>query len=112
MLNWQLLHRLLYYVAHTGVCLSGQKGRTVNPLAYAYAGSNPAAPIRNLPKVIVNPSKMILRIHRCASPMITFYHQRNFLLNFSPDHALDHRQPIYGASSHSNIFNLPIISPV
>lgn len=30
---------------HLGVCRSGQTGRIVNPLAYAYGGSNPSAPI-------------------------------------------------------------------
>ncbi len=32
------------WLAYTGVYLSGQKGRTVNPLAYAFVGSNPTAP--------------------------------------------------------------------
>ena len=31
-----------------GVYPSGQRGRAVNPLAFAYAGSNPAAPILTL----------------------------------------------------------------
>ena len=31
-----------------GVCPSGQRGRAVNPLAYAFEGSNPSAPNRVL----------------------------------------------------------------
>src|SRR5690606_36022788 len=36
-----------YPRSRLGVCQSGQLGRTVNPLALAYTGSNPVAPTLN-----------------------------------------------------------------
>ncbi len=53
-----------------GGFLSGQRGRAVNPLAYAFAGSNPAPPIFSAP--FGSPNRFLERSVRPSGPTLAF----------------------------------------
>src|SRR6202022_1835123 len=78
---------------------SGQTGRTVNPLAYAFAGSNPALPISfqnhdRLISAIVDLSVAVCAIHRVCSAillLVRFLYGRRVVSIWQPNRERTYR---------------------